>query len=78
LKTLTREEARLIQSQTRLVNQLTACLKSYYPVALTLFEPAPAAFQRSPSSKPTRPLRPQHKPPRKTFSYFSSRQSIGV
>ena len=27
----------LIQSQTRLVNQLTACLKEYYPVALELF-----------------------------------------
>ena len=26
-----------MQSQTRLVNQLTACLKAYYPVALTLF-----------------------------------------
>jgi hypothetical protein len=37
LKTLTREEARLIVSQTRLVNQLTACLKTYYPLALTLF-----------------------------------------
>jgi hypothetical protein len=37
LKTLTRAEARLIASQTRLGNQLTACLKTYYPVALTLF-----------------------------------------
>src|SRR5205085_11429344 len=27
----------LIRTQTRLVNQLTACLKVYYPVALELF-----------------------------------------
>ena len=37
LKTLTRDQAGLIESQTRLVNQLTACLKAYYPVALELF-----------------------------------------
>ncbi len=37
LKALTRDQAGLIQSQTRLVNQLTACLKAYYPVALQLF-----------------------------------------
>src|SRR5947209_859124 len=37
LKLLTRDQDSLIQSQTRLVNQLTACLKAYYPVALTLF-----------------------------------------
>lgn len=37
LKGLTRDQDGLIQSQTRLVNQLTACLKAYYPVALTLF-----------------------------------------
>jgi transposase len=37
LKTLTRDQDSLIQMQTRLVNQLTACLKSYYPVALSLF-----------------------------------------
>lgn len=37
LKTLTRDQDALIQMQTRLVNQLTACLKEYYPVALTLF-----------------------------------------
>jgi transposase len=37
LKTLTRDQDSLIQMQTRLVNQLTACLKAYYPVALTLF-----------------------------------------
>jgi hypothetical protein len=30
-------DAAQIQSQTRLVNQLTACLKAYYPVALQLF-----------------------------------------
>ena len=37
LKALTRDQESLIQSQTRLVNQLTACLKAYYPVALSLF-----------------------------------------
>ncbi len=37
LKTLTRDQDTLIQTQTRLVNQLTACLKEYYPTALQLF-----------------------------------------
>lgn len=37
LKVLTRDQDALIQMQTRLVNQLTACLKAYYPVALCLF-----------------------------------------
>jgi transposase len=37
LKALTRDQDGLIQSQTRLVNQLTACLKVYYPVALDPF-----------------------------------------
>jgi transposase len=37
LKALTRDQDALVQMQTRLVNQLTACLKVYYPVALTLF-----------------------------------------
>jgi transposase len=37
LKTLTRDQEALIQMQTRLVNQLTACLKEYYPAALELF-----------------------------------------
>src|SRR6266704_3321615 len=37
LKTLTRDQDSLIQMQTRLVNQLTACLKDYSPVILNLF-----------------------------------------
>ena len=37
LKLLTRDQDSLIQMQTRLVNQLTACLQAYYPVALELF-----------------------------------------
>jgi transposase len=37
LKALTHDQDALIQSQTRLVNQLTACIKAYYPVALQLF-----------------------------------------
>jgi transposase len=37
LKALTREQDSLVHLQTSLVNQLTACLKAYYPVALNLF-----------------------------------------
>lgn len=37
LKNLTRDQDALVQTQTRLVNQLTACLKEYYPAALKLF-----------------------------------------
>ncbi len=37
LKQLTRDQDSQIEMQTRLVNQLTACLKAYYPVALQLF-----------------------------------------
>jgi transposase len=37
MKALTRDQDSLIQSHTRLINQLTACLKAYYPVALQLF-----------------------------------------
>jgi len=48
LRVLTRDQDTLIQSQTRLVNQLTACLKAYYPVALDLFgklqQPTTLAF----------------------------------
>lgn len=51
LKTLTRDQDVLIQMQTRLVNQLTACLKAYYPVALELFgklqQPSTLAFLRA-------------------------------
>lgn len=36
LKILTRDQEHLIQMQTRLVNQFTACLKASYPVALSL------------------------------------------
>jgi transposase len=48
LKMLTRDQDSLVQCQTRLVNQLTACLKAYYPVAMTLFgklhQPTTLAF----------------------------------
>jgi transposase len=37
LKQLTRDQDALIQMQTRLVKQLTACLQAYYPVGLELF-----------------------------------------
>jgi transposase len=38
LKTLTRDLTSLIATQTRLVNQLIACLKAYFPGALTCFD----------------------------------------
>jgi transposase len=41
LKQLTRDQDGLIRMQTRLVNQLTACLKAYYPLALELFAKLP-------------------------------------
>src|SRR2546421_2865102 len=41
LKELTRDQDGLIRMQTRLVNQLTACLKAYYPVVLELFTKLP-------------------------------------
>lgn len=41
LKALTRDQDALIQGQTRLVNQITACLKAYYPAALHLFSKVP-------------------------------------
>ena len=51
LKTLTRDQDALIHMQTRLVNQLTACLKAYYPVALKLFgklqQPSTLTFLRA-------------------------------
>ncbi|HEY4384246.1 MAG TPA: IS110 family transposase, partial [Ktedonobacteraceae bacterium] len=51
LKTLTRDQDALVQMQTRVVNQLTACLKAYYPVALDLFgklhQPSTIAFLRA-------------------------------
>jgi transposase len=51
LKTLTRDQDALIQMQTRLVNQLTACLKAYDPVALevwgSLQQPSTLAFLRA-------------------------------
>jgi transposase len=61
LKTLTRDQDALIHTQTRLTNQLIACLKAYYPAALAWFErvaqgitlafletfPLPSDFQRA-------------------------------
>jgi transposase len=38
LKTLTRDLEGLLHAQTRLVNQLTACLKAYFPAALECFD----------------------------------------
>src|SRR6266852_4601687 len=51
LKLLTRDQDALVHMQTRLVNQLTACLKAYYPVALDLFgklqQPSTLTFLRA-------------------------------
>ena len=51
LKLLSRDQVALIQQQTRLVNQLTACLKEYYPMALELFsklnQPITLAFLKA-------------------------------
>ncbi len=51
LKTLTRDQDGLIQMQTRLLNQLTACLTAYYPGVLQLFgklqQPSTLAFLRA-------------------------------
>lgn len=38
LKTLPRDLAGVLREQTRVVNQLTACLTAYYPVALPCFD----------------------------------------
>jgi transposase len=76
LKLLTRDQDGLIQSQTRLVNQLTACLKTYYPVALTLFSklhqrstlaflqtyPTPEAAMTAQASEIELLLRKEHHP----------------
>jgi transposase len=76
LKALTRDQDGLIQGQTRLVNQLTACLKAYYPVALDLFtkvqQPLTLAFlqtyptlesaQRASVDELTELLRQHHHP----------------
>jgi transposase len=37
IKWVSRQRQKLVQEQTRLKNQLTACLKAYYPAALGLF-----------------------------------------
>jgi Transposase/Transposase IS116/IS110/IS902 family len=76
LKLLTRDQDGLIQTQTRLVNQLTACLKTYYPVALTLFSklhqrstlaflhtyPTPEAAMAASASEIEMLLRKEHHP----------------
>jgi len=51
LKILTRDHQHLVKSRTALSNQLTACLKSYYPRALELFskvtQPITLAFLKA-------------------------------
>lgn len=47
LKLLTRDYRRLVRQQTRLVNQLTATLKEYYPRPLELFEDLTTAVARA-------------------------------
>lgn len=76
LKTLTRDQDALIRTQTRLTNQLIACLKAYYPVALTWFDriaqgvtltflaafPTPTAFQDASLAEITALLKGGHYP----------------
>jgi len=51
LKVLTRDHKHLVKSRTALSNQLTACLKAYYPRALELFskvtQPITLAFLKA-------------------------------
>ena len=47
LKLLTRDYQRLVRHQTRLVNQLTATLKEYYPRPLELFEDLTTALAQT-------------------------------
>jgi transposase len=76
LKTLTRDQDALIHTQTRLTNQLIACLKAYYPAALRWFDrvaqattltfletfPTPSDFQRATPAQLTALLRASHYP----------------
>jgi transposase len=76
LKTLTRDQDALIHTQTRLTNQLIACLKAYYPGALAWFDrvaqgitltfletfPTPADFQRTSLAHLTALLKAGHYP----------------
>lgn len=76
LKTLTRDQDRLIRLQTRLTNQVIACLKAYYPVALTWFDhiaqgvtlamlealPSPTAFQAATQDELAALLTARHYP----------------
>lgn len=76
LKTLTRDQDALIHTQTRLTNQLIACLKAYYPAALTWFDrvaqgitltfletfPTPNDFQRATLAQLTALLKAGHYP----------------
>ena len=78
LKTLTREEARLIASQTRQVEPTDRLSQDLLPCSFDLVGVRSSGLPPWPSSKPIRPPRPQHKPPWKILSWFSSRQSIGA
>jgi transposase len=76
LKTLTRDQDALIQTQTRRTNQLIACLKAYYPAALRWFDrvaqgitltfletfPTPSDFRGATLAHLTARLRAGHSP----------------
>jgi len=47
LKGLTRDHARLVRQQTRLLHQLTATLKAYYPLALEVCEDLKSQWARA-------------------------------
>jgi transposase len=76
LKQLTRDQDTLIRTQTRLVNQLTACLKAYYPVALDLFSKLQQKSTLEFLQAYPQPLRPQEPQRFPSFNSNSNRQSI--
>ena len=47
IRELSRQRQALVKEKTRLKNQLTACLKAYYPVALELFSDLDCAIARA-------------------------------
>ena len=65
LKLLTRDHRRLVNHQTRLVNQLVATLKEFYPVALEVFPDVSTAraldfLEAYPSPRAAQQMEPAH------------------
>jgi len=76
LRSYTQGYEALVKNQTKLCNQITSCLKDYYPVALKAFEkidqpitlnflekfPTPSSFQRASKAKIENFLKKRHYP----------------